>query len=96
MKPFTTRRLTFIGKSLLWSLVLYMAFMVAVNWDDVRNSISDKRNTILIRTAMPDARQPVTVQTPAARTMEEHSGAVNSIMSLVKAIAGFSGRSASH
>jgi hypothetical protein len=35
MKLYHAQKARFIGKSLLWSLCLYILCMVAINWDDV-------------------------------------------------------------
>lgn len=38
MRKEIQQKLTFISKSLLWSLLLYFFSMALINWDEVRNS----------------------------------------------------------
>lgn len=38
MKTWLSSRIAFFCKSLVWSLMLYMVCMVAINWDEVINS----------------------------------------------------------
>jgi hypothetical protein len=33
-----TRSISFISKSLLWSVLFYLAFMTVINWDEIINT----------------------------------------------------------
>lgn len=51
MKTPLSRRIMFISKSLLWSVMLYAICMLALNWDDVSNS--SKMNKTMPVVQMP-------------------------------------------
>ena len=62
MKPGMLNRLVFISKSMLWSLLLYAAFMVVCNWDDVSNKVQGINPITVVNNI---ATQPSAANTPA-------------------------------
>lgn len=62
MKPWLSKRLVFAGKSLLWSVLLYVVCMLALNWDEVTNS--SKHNLPVAHNNNYLPAQPVTSTTP--------------------------------
>ncbi len=92
MKLLAKKRFAFIGKSLLWSLMLYVAFMVTINWDEVSNTVSGNNPITVINQTLPDAPPPginSPVTTPT--NINTHSVIVKGIIAVVKAVSGFSG-----
>ena len=39
MKNVAQKRIVFVAKSMMWSLLLYGFFMLAFNWEDVSNKV---------------------------------------------------------
>ena len=77
-------RVAFAGKSLLWSLLLYVAVMLVINWDEVSNTVTGK-NTIAVAhnvpaQQMPDANNPASIS--------RHAGVGRSIMIIIRTISG--------
>ena len=54
----------FIGKSMLWSLLLYVVTMAAVNWDEINKTITGKNKTTIVNNILPQLQDP-TAQSPA-------------------------------
>jgi len=59
MKAWLLKRASFVGKSLLWSVLLYMAFILTFSWDDVSSGFKQYRNNL------PVASSEATQETPA-------------------------------
>ena len=59
MKPGIQKQFAFIGRSMLWSLLLYLAAMLVINWDDVRNTIKGN-NAVTVVTDTIASPQPCT------------------------------------
>jgi len=49
----------FIGKSLLWSGMLYMALMMVLNWDDVRATFNGDHPSIVTGGMPPTYNKPI-------------------------------------
>jgi hypothetical protein len=58
MKRTTKRSILFIGKSLLWSFLLYAITMLTCNWDEVRSNISG--TTGIAKSSTPASETPKT------------------------------------
>ena len=58
MKAAAGKSMIFIGKSMLWSLLLYSALMLALNWEEVGNTIKGKSTVTILSGSVPVA--PVT------------------------------------
>jgi hypothetical protein len=96
MKTGIQRRFAFIGKSLLWSILLYVVFMLVFNWDEVSNTVSGK-NAVTVSNnqqmpQLPGTNNPVI--TPA--NISAHTGVFKSIVRLMKTITGIASVSAPH
>lgn len=52
MKARLLKRISFVGKSLLWSVILYMAFVLTFNWDDVATGFQQYRNNLPVTNAV--------------------------------------------
>lgn len=58
MKARLLKRVSFVGKSLLWSVILYMAFVLTFNWDDVATGFQQYRNNLPITKAVVASEIP--------------------------------------
>ena len=87
MKQRLQTRVVFIAKSMLWSLLLYVVMMLAINWDDVSRTISGK-NTIAVVSEQPTKQIP---GSNAPASISKHVGIIKSIVSIVKTISGYTG-----
>jgi hypothetical protein len=88
MRPVIKKCFVFITKSLLWSVLLYVVFMFAFNWDEVSNTVSG-RNAIAVSDNQSSPQFPGTgspVVTPAGIT--GHSSIIKSILAIAKTITG--------
>lgn len=66
MKLKIGKRISFAGKSLLWSLLLYLLCMLAINWDEVTGSKIDTSVPAIVRKAFintPSVTAPLQVHT---------------------------------
>ncbi len=73
----------FLGKSMLWSLLLYVALMLAVNWDDIHNAFTG-RNKITIVADTTTASQNTSAQVPA--TITHHASSFKKVITLFSGI----------
>jgi hypothetical protein len=85
MRPGTQKQLRFIGKSLMWSLLLYVTVMVAFNWNEVSATVSG-RNIVSVVSTLPSAPG---VDSNATSRVARHTGVIKSIVSIAKTISGF-------
>lgn len=79
-------KVVFIGKSMLWSLLLYITMMLVVYHDEVSNAITG-RNAVAVIT---DAEQPIT----DAPELPKKQGVIKSIATIVRTLSGFASVSA--
>ena len=93
MKLYNQRRCNFIIKSFLWSILLYSGMMVALNWDEVRSSVSGKNSHIVISPAFPESVLTVTTNPAPSSINSGHGGIVKGVMAVLRTISGFSGNS---
>ena len=86
MKSSTKKRFAFIGKSMLWSLCLYVAFMLTINWNDVKNTMTGNNAGVVVNA---DQQQGIfNKPTIIPASISEHSGLISNVIVLVKAIIG--------
>ena len=86
MKRHLLRPFSFIGKSLLWSVVLYISFMVIFNWDDVSAGYKKYRTGVNIAQVQPPQENNAT---PQINSDEKHSvfgAAIGTIGEIAKLI----------
>jgi hypothetical protein len=77
-------KIVFIAKSMLWSVLLYVAMMLVFNWDDVK-AIAIGRNTIAV-VANTDT---MPTNPNSSTSITRHRGVFKSIVSIVRTISGF-------
>ena len=89
MRPVLKKRCVFIAKSMLWSLLLYVALMFAFNWDEVSNTVNGKNAITVVSNTQPAPQAPG-AQNPAAAParISAPAGIVRNILSVVKAVTG--------
>jgi hypothetical protein len=68
MKLNTRNGFLFIGRSMIWSLLLYVAMMVAFNWEDVSRTVLGKNAVTIVSSTLPTppadsepVRQPASI-----------------------------------
>ena len=86
MKQRLSPKATFIAKSLLWSLMIYIGCMTAINWDEINYAVKVKQPVSAITQVIT---QPANL--PVAVTLEEplekpNTNAAISLLGLTKAI----------
>lgn len=81
MEPRIQKPLRFVGKSLLWSLLLYTVLMLAFNWDEVNNTIRGRNSATIIHVS-PSGERQIDAQ-PGA-------GALTSILAVLRTLSGVS------
>ncbi len=69
------KRLVFVAKSMVWSLLLYVFFMLAFNWDDLSNKIRgvdpvSSVNTVPAGNERRDAQPAPASISPNARVLD--------------------------
>ncbi|MBL7720026.1 MAG: hypothetical protein JNL72_14410 [Flavipsychrobacter sp.] len=63
MKRKFVTQTAFMGKSLLWSLLLYLAVMAVLNWDDIRKG-REQEPQPWVQKSDPNRLVPVKVSVP--------------------------------
>ncbi|MBS1772831.1 MAG: hypothetical protein JST82_08220 [Bacteroidetes bacterium] len=48
MSPASTKRISFIGKSLLWSVLFYTNAVLIVDWDEIQKAINSTNNITVV------------------------------------------------
>ena len=81
MKKGIQNKVVFIGKSMLWSVLLYMTMMLVVYRDEVGNAITG-RNAVAVITGTEQS-----VDNPAG--MPKKQGVIKSIAVIVRTLSGF-------
>lgn len=78
MSPRIKTRIAFIGRSMLWSLLLYVVMMLAINWDDVQYVLNNRHV----------AHQQTYAGAPSATdaNITARTGIVYQVVSVLKAI----------
>lgn len=83
MKPALKKYAAFAGKSALWSFLLYLVMMLAINWDDVSGAVKGN-HAITIIDGTSDNNAAVTPNTST------RPRAIKSVIAIVRTLAGFS------
>jgi hypothetical protein len=86
------KRFLFIGRSLVWSLLLYIVMMLVFNWDDVRNTIRGTNAvTVMNNTSLPGIPQ---TNEPSAfpASITHHTSPLKNIFIVLKEISGIAGK----
>lgn len=86
MKSISKRRIVFVAKSMLWSILLYVVLMLAFNWDDVSGKVRGS-NPITITTNTPVEQLPAT-NDPAVipANISHHIGILEKSIVIAKSI----------
>ncbi len=85
MKPGIQKRFAFIGKSLLWSILLYAVFMLVINWDEVNNTVHGRTTTTIINVSPTGEKQI----TDTHSNTHGNGGVMKNIVSVLRTISGF-------
>ena len=91
MKPRTQKKVLFIGRSMLWSVLLYMSMMLVINWDDVSRAMGRNAATIVANTQQQD--QFTEPATPAKVNITTHISIIKSIVVILKTVSGIASSS---
>jgi hypothetical protein len=92
MKPEMNRRFTFIGKSLLWSLLLYVVMMSVMNWEEIRNTVKGGNSITVVTTEQNSDGNTIV----SHANISERKGFVNDVAALLKTLSGFAVSSVSN
>ncbi len=91
MKPRTQKKVLFIGRSMLWSVLLYMSMMLVINWDDVSRAMGRNAATIVANTQQQDQFTEPAI--PAKANITVHAGIIKSIVVILKTVSGIASSS---
>lgn len=80
------KRFSFIGKSLLWSLLLYMVMMLAFNWEDLRHTLRGEDRVTVVNTFQGSDNTTAVPQT----VVTDHKSLAANLLILLKTISGIS------
>lgn len=83
MKQRFFRQVAFMGKSLLWSALFYVAVMLVVYKEDISNTIAGKQ-PIAVTTNTPLPQIPRSTDQATAK----HTRAVKNLVAIIKTISG--------
>lgn len=87
MAPRIKTRIAFIGRAMIWSLLLYVTMMLLINWDEVSNAINNKAGITIVEqpaSTSPDANSPAAL--PA--NISSSANTAKKILNIIKAITG--------
>jgi hypothetical protein len=88
MKQGTQKRFAFIGKSMLWSLLLYAVVMLAANWDEVGNAVKGSNVVTVVNNMQPGAQsQAANEPGMAPVSIAQHSHIIKDAVALVIRVA---------
>ena len=91
MKPRTQKRILFIGRSMLWSVLLYMSMMLVINWDDVSRALNATATVVSSTQPADQSQDPANT---AKANVAAHTGIVKTVIVVLKAVSGIA--TASH
>lgn len=86
MNPDMQKRLSFTAKSIVWSLLLFAAAMVATNWEDITGKANGKQVTVVNSVRGGSGPEHTMAEAPSISTK---TGMVNTIVTIFKTLAGF-------
>lgn len=84
MKIRPEKSIVFIGKSILWSVLLYTVMMLVFNWEEI-NSTLKGRNAVTIESVPVSPFEPYTH--PASIAI--HKNGFGAVINLIRNISGF-------
>ncbi len=87
MKQEIQKRFSFYGKSILWSLLLYSAVMLTLNWDEVSHTITGNNRIKAVITNAATKQSPQVAIPEASQT-----GATNGIVTLIRVLSEIAGK----
>ena len=86
MKPVLRKRLVFIAKSALWSVLLYIVLMLSFNWDDVSTKVRDTNPITVINNINSPQTPPANDPAIIPSTISHNVSIVGKIITLAKTI----------
>jgi hypothetical protein len=93
MKLISQKRFAFAGKSLLWSLLLYVIMMLAFNWDDISNSVTGRNTITVVNHMLPESSQAQALPAlPGAAAISERNKLVDGLIKVIRVITGSTSR----
>lgn len=97
MKPGIQKRFTFIGKSMLWSLLLYVTVMLFLNWDEVSNTVNGNTRITVVNSNLPELQIPA-IDSPAVSqtNVAGHAGVAKNFIVIIKTICGIAYNASGH
>lgn len=69
---------------MLWSLLLYLVTMVAINWDEINNTLSGKNKTTIVNNILQDLQSPAVNNPPA--NISHHADVFKKVMTVLSSI----------
>lgn len=87
MAPRIKTRIAFIGRAMIWSLLLYVTMMLLINWDEVSNAINNKAGITIVEqpaNISPGGNSPDAL--PA--NISSSANTAKKILNIIKAITG--------
>ena len=81
MKTVLQKRLGFIARSLAWSLLLYVALMLAFNWDEVKCTVQGRRIAVVAGDQDADAGK-------GAANIDHETGMLHNMLVVIKNVSG--------
>ena len=85
-KPEILKRIAFIGKSMLWSVCLYVLLMFAFNFDEIKNNMNGNHAAVVINTDQQSDAINKPGNVPAS--IAQHVSAFKGVIMIVKTICG--------
>jgi len=87
MRKVISQRLTFISKSLLWSVLLYVLSMAIINWDEVvRGFNSGMARSVAVYVTPSPVEGPVVNDAPDPCIRKDIQSTTGSILNTIKEV----------
>ena len=90
MKPAMQKQIIFIGRSLFWSLLFYLAVMFVFNWDEVNNILRGNNTVTVLRDTIP-VLQPV-YEPNTSTSIVSHTSIIQNVINVLRTITGLPGK----
>lgn len=87
MRSHVKKQFAFYGKSMLWSLLLYCVLMIAINWEEVNNTMHG-RNSITVVNTNHEITPQVVTPSASQTNIAEKTGVAKNIIAVLKVISG--------
>ena len=82
----------FMGKSMLWSLLLYVVMMLAFNWDEVSKTLNGQNKITIVNNVQPESQQPDGSPATTPANISTQTGIIHTVITLAKTISGITSR----